>query len=149
MFASLYANGASKKKPVEVKRSTAKPTTNGTGNGTRPSQPAARPGANATRSQPLSSKRKLEKPTGSKSPASRRPQQRRSQSVQTPMFGSEDSESESEANKTAKRRRLEAEEVDKDRQIRRADMFEDAIPCLLYTSPSPRDGLLSRMPSSA
>ena len=23
------------------------------------------------------------------------------------------------------------------------------IPCLLYTSPSPRDGLLSRMPSSA
>ena len=27
---------------------------------------------------------------------------------------------------------------------------EDIIkPCLLYTSPSPRDGLLSRMPSSA
>ena len=25
----------------------------------------------------------------------------------------------------------------------------DAIACLLYTSPSPRDGLLSRMPSSA
>ena len=25
----------------------------------------------------------------------------------------------------------------------------DAKPCLLYTSPSPRDGLLSRMPSSA
>ena len=24
-----------------------------------------------------------------------------------------------------------------------------ATPCLLYTSPSPRDGLLSRMPSSA
>ena len=24
-----------------------------------------------------------------------------------------------------------------------------ASPCLLYTSPSPRDGLLSRMPSSA
>ena len=24
-----------------------------------------------------------------------------------------------------------------------------ALPCLLYTSPSPRDGLLSRMPSSA
>ena len=23
------------------------------------------------------------------------------------------------------------------------------MPCLLYTSPSPRDGLLSRMPSSA
>src|SRR5680860_1466741 len=26
---------------------------------------------------------------------------------------------------------------------------ERALPCLLYTSPSPRDGLLSRMPSSA
>ena len=32
-----------------------------------------------------------------------------------------------------------------------ADVFSDgkAINCLLYTSPSPRDGLLSRMPSSA
>ena len=28
------------------------------------------------------------------------------------------------------------------------DGFDDMI-CLLYTSPSPRDGLLSRMPSSA
>ena len=27
--------------------------------------------------------------------------------------------------------------------------FDNAISCLLYTSPSPRDGLLSRMPSSA
>ena len=27
--------------------------------------------------------------------------------------------------------------------------IEDAMACLLYTSPSPRDGLLSRMPSSA
>ena len=27
--------------------------------------------------------------------------------------------------------------------------IEDSIDCLLYTSPSPRDGLLSRMPSSA
>ena len=26
---------------------------------------------------------------------------------------------------------------------------EQGTPCLLYTSPSPRDGLLSRMPSSA
>ena len=26
---------------------------------------------------------------------------------------------------------------------------DQAIACLLYTSPSPRDGLLSRMPSSA
>ena len=37
------------------------------------------------------------------------------------------------------------------------EMFEEYLnkygyeytPCLLYTSPSPRDGLLSRMPSSA
>ena len=28
-------------------------------------------------------------------------------------------------------------------------LFENSTPCLLYTSPSPRDGLLSRMPSSA
>ena len=27
--------------------------------------------------------------------------------------------------------------------------FTEAYNCLLYTSPSPRDGLLSRMPSSA
>ena len=27
--------------------------------------------------------------------------------------------------------------------------FDEIVPCLLYTSPSPRDGLLSRMPSSA
>ena len=29
------------------------------------------------------------------------------------------------------------------------DETETIIACLLYTSPSPRDGLLSRMPSSA
>ena len=34
-----------------------------------------------------------------------------------------------------------------DRQLKRAGL--DYWPCLLYTSPSPRDGLLSRMPSSA
>ena len=36
-------------------------------------------------------------------------------------------------------------------EYRRAldDMFEEHKNCLLYTSPSPRDGLLSRMPSSA
>ena len=34
----------------------------------------------------------------------------------------------------------------KDRVLRLIDMFED---CLLYTSPSPRDATLSRMPSSA
>ena len=28
-------------------------------------------------------------------------------------------------------------------------LLTDSIVCLLYTSPSPRDGLLSRMPSSA
>ena len=27
--------------------------------------------------------------------------------------------------------------------------IQDILGCLLYTSPSPRDGLLSRMPSSA
>ena len=32
--------------------------------------------------------------------------------------------------------------------VQRVVEFLD-IPCLLYTSPSPRDGLLSRMPSSA
>ena len=30
-----------------------------------------------------------------------------------------------------------------------AEVSTDHNPCLLYTSPSPRDGLLSRMPSSA
>ena len=30
-----------------------------------------------------------------------------------------------------------------------SDILKGTYPCLLYTSPSPRDGLLSRMPSSA
>ena len=30
-----------------------------------------------------------------------------------------------------------------------AQLISESITCLLYTSPSPRDGLLSRMPSSA
>ena len=34
-------------------------------------------------------------------------------------------------------------------QLKNAQMAADEDPCLLYTSPSPRDGLLSRMPSSA
>ena len=34
-------------------------------------------------------------------------------------------------------------------RISDAPISEAAIICLLYTSPSPRDGLLSRMPSSA
>ena len=33
--------------------------------------------------------------------------------------------------------------------VRRIDLTFDGNTCLLYTSPSPRDGLLSRMPSSA
>ena len=33
--------------------------------------------------------------------------------------------------------------------LRAALAFDPAYSCLLYTSPSPRDGLLSRMPSSA
>ena len=35
------------------------------------------------------------------------------------------------------------------RQRSRAARMRDPKSCLLYTSPSPRDGLLSRMPSSA
>ena len=31
----------------------------------------------------------------------------------------------------------------------KAKINSEAIDCLLYTSPSPRDGLLTRMPSSA
>ena len=31
----------------------------------------------------------------------------------------------------------------------KVQLFERHASCLLYTSPSPRDGLLSRMPSSA
>ena len=33
--------------------------------------------------------------------------------------------------------------------VHAADAWARLHPCLLYTSPSPRDGLLSRMPSSA
>ena len=33
--------------------------------------------------------------------------------------------------------------------LRKSQSIEDEYTCLLYTSPSPRDGLLSRMPSSA
>ena len=34
-------------------------------------------------------------------------------------------------------------------ESRSVDVYEMDAACLLYTSPSPRDGLLSRMPSSA
>ena len=40
------------------------------------------------------------------------------------------------------------EEVEVDDGVRAA-LGKQRLPCLLYTSPSPRDGLLSRMPSSA
>ena len=45
-------------------------------------------------------------------------------------------------------------EEDVENRVARVDVFvitQDVIAgtCLLYTSPSPRDGLLSRMPSSA
>ena len=33
--------------------------------------------------------------------------------------------------------------------VLRGGVSEESVTCLLYTSPSPRDGLLSRMPSSA
>ena len=36
-----------------------------------------------------------------------------------------------------------------DYALERGVNFIDTADCLLYTSPSPRDGLLSRMPSSA
>ena len=36
--------------------------------------------------------------------------------------------------------------INKDMPLRREEVSRD---CLLYTSPSPRDGLLTRMPSSA
>ena len=38
--------------------------------------------------------------------------------------------------------------VTKTTDPKKADLVSDDV-CLLYTSPSPRDGLLSRMPSSA
>ena len=45
---------------------------------------------------------------------------------------------------------LELCHYDVDQAFVRADLKEDVfMSCLLYTSPSPRDGLLSRMPSSA
>ena len=39
--------------------------------------------------------------------------------------------------------------VDADEKKRCEDVPSNFFTCLLYTSPSPRDGLLSRMPSSA
>ena len=47
-----------------------------------------------------------------------------------------------------------ASEIDPFMTVTRLECFlafasNQTHPCLLYTSPSPRDGLLSRMPSSA
>ena len=41
------------------------------------------------------------------------------------------------------------EDAEKIRTVQDAVDYIDEHSCLLYTSPSPRDGLLSRMPSSA
>ena len=45
---------------------------------------------------------------------------------------------------------ISAEDIENTPHLNLADLLRD-LPgiCLLYTSPSPRDGLLSRMPSSA
>ena len=44
---------------------------------------------------------------------------------------------------------LQARADELSERLRNAQTLRDDITCLLYTSPSPRDGLLSRMPSSA
>ena len=41
------------------------------------------------------------------------------------------------------------QEVDKARKFALERFISELLPCLLYTSPSPRDRSLSRMPSSA
>ena len=45
--------------------------------------------------------------------------------------------------------KAEAAQEGFERREARRQLFAHKSPCLLYTSPSPRDGLLSRMPSSA
>ena len=44
---------------------------------------------------------------------------------------------------------LALDEAFTDREDEVAELLADMRNCLLYTSPSPRDGLLYRMPSSA
>ena len=46
-------------------------------------------------------------------------------------------------------RQLELEEQRAAKRRKKAEERDARCSCLLYTSPSPRDGLLSRMPSSA
>ena len=41
------------------------------------------------------------------------------------------------------------EHDDANRALMGSNMMRQAVPCLLYTSPSPRDKTVSRMPSSA
>ena len=43
----------------------------------------------------------------------------------------------------------EQREIARKRRGRKSTILTGPLGCLLYTSPSPRDGLLSRMPSSA
>ena len=54
---------------------------------------------------------------------------------------------EKELNKVLKYQQSELSDMDM--QIAEVNSSCSARICLLYTSPSPRDGLLSRMPSSA
>ena len=51
-----------------------------------------------------------------------------------------------DAAKLASKKAIEIGNYDLKNSVVASDAF---LPCLLYTSPSPRDGLLSRMPSSA
>ena len=44
---------------------------------------------------------------------------------------------------------LERQEIERKAEKYKLDVQNQLKDCLLYTSPSPRDGLLSRMPSSA
>ena len=46
-------------------------------------------------------------------------------------------------------RRKQLQKAGKYRAVKKLEQKEQRWICLLYTSPSPRDGLLSRMPSSA
>ena len=59
---------------------------------------------------------------------------------------------EQSSNSTQKVKYALAEKYDqenKEKNQKEVDAYERLKTCLLYTSPSPRDGLLSRMPSSA
>ena len=44
---------------------------------------------------------------------------------------------------------IEADDIEFNFQKGTRTYLDNVLACLLYTSPSPRDGLLSRMPSSA